>query len=191
MPCRPARLSAFAAGCGFLAPSAPRLRSWPAKASCPAHDRGGAGRPCQLLADLNLTLAQGAMALESTLCRIRPRSSYPSPRRSFLRVAFLRVAFLRVALNTTTLAYCDAVWRGWQPPHLAGRLKAEAGKSRKRRRTAKQLPADLVTPGFTGSYARVAAFARRWRADRMREPKANVERHDNLRAHIAGGRHAS
>ena len=52
---------------------------------------------------------------------------------------------------------------------LSGWLKAEAGKSRKERRTAKQLYADLVTLGFTGSYGRVAAFARDWRADRQQE----------------------
>ncbi len=33
----------------------------------------------------------------------------------------------------------------------------------------KQLHAELVTLGFTGSYARVAAFARQWKADRQRE----------------------
>jgi hypothetical protein len=52
---------------------------------------------------------------------------------------------------------------------LAGWLKTEAGKSRKERRTVKQLHADLAALGFTGSYGRVAAFARRWRADRQRE----------------------
>lgn len=52
---------------------------------------------------------------------------------------------------------------------LAGWLKTEAGKSRKQRRTLKQLHADLVTLGFTGSYGRVAAFARLWRTDRQRE----------------------
>jgi transposase len=52
---------------------------------------------------------------------------------------------------------------------LAGWLKTEAGKSRKERRTVKQLHAELVTLGFTGSYARVAAFARQWKADRQRE----------------------
>ena len=52
---------------------------------------------------------------------------------------------------------------------LAGWLKTEAGKSRKQRRTLKQLHADLVKLGFTGSYNRVAAFARQWRADRQRE----------------------
>jgi transposase len=52
---------------------------------------------------------------------------------------------------------------------LSAWLKTEAGKSRKQRRTVKQLHADLVALGFTGSYNRVAAFARAWRADRQRE----------------------
>ena len=52
---------------------------------------------------------------------------------------------------------------------LAGWLKTEAGKSRKQRRTLKQMHADLVKLGFTGSYNRVAAFARQWRTDRQRE----------------------
>ena len=52
---------------------------------------------------------------------------------------------------------------------LAGWLKTEAGKSRKQRRTVKQLHADLAALGFTGSYGRVAAFARQWKADRQRE----------------------
>ncbi|PZX47530.1 transposase [Cereibacter changlensis] len=52
---------------------------------------------------------------------------------------------------------------------LAGWLKTNAGKSRKERQTLKKMHADLVTLGFTGSYNRVAAFAREWRADRQRE----------------------
>ena len=52
---------------------------------------------------------------------------------------------------------------------LAAWLKTEAGKSRKARRTMKQLHGDLVALGFTGSYGRVAAFARGWRTDRQRE----------------------
>ena len=52
---------------------------------------------------------------------------------------------------------------------LVGWLKTEAGKSRKPRRTAKHLHEDLVKLGYTGSYGRVAAFARAWRADRQRE----------------------
>ena len=52
---------------------------------------------------------------------------------------------------------------------LTAWLKAEAGKSRKQRRTLKQLYSDLVVLGFTGSYNRVAAFARDWRLDRQHE----------------------
>jgi transposase len=52
---------------------------------------------------------------------------------------------------------------------LAAWMKAEAGKSRKQRRTLKQFHADLVALGFTGSYGRVAAFAREWREDRQRQ----------------------
>jgi len=46
---------------------------------------------------------------------------------------------------------------------LVGWLKTEASKGRKQRRSLKQIHADLVQLGFTGSYGRVAAFARRWR----------------------------
>jgi transposase len=51
-------------------------------------------------------------------------------------------------------------------------LKTEAGKSRKKRRTLKHLHADLVALGYTGSYNRVAAFARQWKADRQREEQS-------------------
>ena len=47
-------------------------------------------------------------------------------------------------------------------------LLAQTRKSRKERRTVKQMHADLVKLGYEGSYARVAAFARAWRADRHR-----------------------
>ena len=52
---------------------------------------------------------------------------------------------------------------------LAGWLKTETGNSRKQRRNLKQLHVDLVALGFTGSYGRVAAFARKWQADRQRD----------------------
>ena len=52
---------------------------------------------------------------------------------------------------------------------LSAWLKTEAGKSRKERRTLKQMHADLVALGYEGSYGRVAAFARKWKADRQRE----------------------
>ena len=52
---------------------------------------------------------------------------------------------------------------------LSAWLKTEAGKPRKQRRNLKQLHTDLVALGFTGSYGRIAAFARVWRAQRQFE----------------------
>jgi transposase len=52
---------------------------------------------------------------------------------------------------------------------LTAWLRTEAAKSRKQRRSVKQLHADLVALGYTGSYNRVAAFAREWRTDQQRE----------------------
>lgn len=56
---------------------------------------------------------------------------------------------------------------------LAGWLKSEAAKSRKQKRTAKQLYADLRSFGYGGSYSRVAAFVRDWKADRQREQQTS------------------
>ena len=47
---------------------------------------------------------------------------------------------------------------------LSGWLKAETGKPRKQRRNLKQLHEDLKELGYEGSYDRVAAFARQWKA---------------------------
>jgi hypothetical protein len=52
---------------------------------------------------------------------------------------------------------------------LAQMLRQEAAKSRKHKRTVKQLHADLAALGYDGSYNRVAAFAREWKAARHRE----------------------
>ena len=52
---------------------------------------------------------------------------------------------------------------------LSAWLKTEASKPRKQKRTILQLHADLVSLGYGGSYNRVAAFAREWKADRQRE----------------------
>lgn len=52
---------------------------------------------------------------------------------------------------------------------LAAWLRQEARKPRKQKRTTLQLHADLVKLGYTGSYARVAAFVRGWKAERQRE----------------------
>lgn len=58
---------------------------------------------------------------------------------------------------------------------LAAWLEAELRKSRKQRRTIKQMHADLVALGYDGSYNRVAAFARVWRA-RKQEAEQTAER---------------
>ncbi len=52
---------------------------------------------------------------------------------------------------------------------LSAWLKTESKKGRKQKRTLKQLHADLVSLGYDGSYCRVAASAREWKADRQRE----------------------
>ena len=56
---------------------------------------------------------------------------------------------------------------------LSGWLRIEAGKSRKRRRTVKQMHADLGELGFDGSYGRVAAFARKWKAQLQYEQQTS------------------
>ena len=56
---------------------------------------------------------------------------------------------------------------------LSGWLKSEANKSRKQKRTVKQLYADLISLGYDGSYGRVAAVARDWKVDRQREQQTS------------------
>ncbi len=80
--------------------------------------------------------------------------------RKYLRSGAVEPAF-RIAERPGKLDPFAAKLSGW--------LKTETGKSRKQRRTSKQLHDDLVKLGYTGSYGRVAAFARVWRADRQRE----------------------
>ncbi len=52
-------------------------------------------------------------------------------------------------------------------------LKAESSKPRKQKRTLKQLRADLVALGYEGSYGRVAALARAWKAERQLEQQTS------------------
>lgn len=56
---------------------------------------------------------------------------------------------------------------------LAVWLRIEASKSRKQRRTAKQMHVDLAALGYEGSYGRVAAFVRAWKADRQRDAQTS------------------
>ena len=46
-------------------------------------------------------------------------------------------------------------------------LKTESSKGRKQKRSIKQLHRDLVQLGFSGSYDRVIAFAKRWRQEQQ------------------------
>jgi DNA mismatch endonuclease Vsr len=50
---------------------------------------------------------------------------------------------------------------------LSAWLKTEATRSRKQRRSLKQIHAELRELGFEGSYDRVAAFARQWKVGQM------------------------
>ena len=52
---------------------------------------------------------------------------------------------------------------------LSAWLRTEANRSRKQKRTIKQLHADLMSLGYEGSYGRVAAFARAWKEERQRQ----------------------
>ena len=52
---------------------------------------------------------------------------------------------------------------------LSAWLRTEAVRSRKLRRTVKQMHADLTVLGYGGSYGRVAAFVRAWTAERQRD----------------------
>jgi transposase len=56
---------------------------------------------------------------------------------------------------------------------LSAWLRTEASKSRKQKRTLKQVHRDLAALGYEGSYGRVAAFARGWRAERQREQQTS------------------
>jgi len=56
---------------------------------------------------------------------------------------------------------------------LSGWLRTEAKKSRKQKRRVKQLHSDLVALGYEGSYGRVAAFVRDWKADRRIEQQTS------------------
>ncbi|WP_406851130.1 winged helix-turn-helix transcriptional regulator [Herbaspirillum huttiense] len=57
-------------------------------------------------------------------------------------------------------------------PRLSAWLSSESVKSRKQRRTLKQMFLDLRELGYEGSYDRVAAFGRRWKAGQMERVKS-------------------
>ncbi|MES9422032.1 winged helix-turn-helix transcriptional regulator, partial [Cutibacterium acnes] len=66
-------------------------------------------------------------------------------------------------------------------PRLSAWLSAEAVKSRKQRRTLKQMFLDLKALGYQGSYDRVAAFGRQWKVGQIeRVNSASKSTHNAL-----------
>ncbi|MEM4987981.1 hypothetical protein V8G57_11340 [Collimonas sp. H4R21] len=63
---------------------------------------------------------------------------------------------------------------------LSALLKTEAAKSRKQRRTLKQIHEDLKELGFEGSYDGVVAFAKVWRAGQTDRVNSASKRTDGL-----------
>jgi hypothetical protein len=63
---------------------------------------------------------------------------------------------------------------------LSGWLRTKGTKSRKQRRTARQMHTDLVVLGCDGLYGRVAAHVMAWKAERQRE--AQTQRARDVRA---------
>jgi len=70
---------------------------------------------------------------------------------------------------------------------LSALLKTEAVKSRKQRRTLKQIHQDLRDLGFEGSYDRVAAFARVWRAGQTDRVNSASKRTESVSRLETGG----
>lgn len=66
---------------------------------------------------------------------------------------------------------------------LSGWLKAETVKPRKQRRNLKQIHEDLKELGYEGSYDRVAAFARQWKAGQS--DRVNSASKRTLSPHVA------
>lgn len=69
---------------------------------------------------------------------------------------------------------------------LSAWLKTESTKSRKQKRSLKQMHADLCVLGFEGSYDRVAAFARQWKVDQLDRVNAASKGTDNTSETGAG-----
>ncbi|AON53778.1 hypothetical protein Hsc_1475 [Herbaspirillum seropedicae] len=67
-------------------------------------------------------------------------------------------------------------------PRLSAWLSAESVKSRKQRRTLKQMFLDLKELGYQGSYDHVAAFGRRWKVGQMERFKS--ARESTIGSHI-------
>ena len=78
--------------------------------------------------------------------------------RRYLRAETIEPAYAdrRSSTSLDKYAFNLSVW-----------LKTEATRSRKQRRSLKQMHIDLCALGYEGSYDRVAAFARQWKVDQL------------------------
>ncbi|GBQ19589.1 transposase [Gluconacetobacter sacchari DSM 12717] len=111
------------------------------------------------------------MELLSVVCRWHCRDHLPireierrtglsrNTIRKYLRAETVEPSFKVSARPSRLDPFVDTL-RGW--------LAQEAGRSRKQRLTGRRLHADLVTLGYDGSYGRVAAFIRQWKAKQQR-----------------------
>src|SRR4051812_41419426 len=116
------------------------------------------------------------MELLSVIRRWRYRDRYSI--REISRRTWLSRNTVRKYLHSDSVApkFNTPDWPSKLGPYaekLSQMLRQEAAKPRKQKRTLKQLHADLAALGYDGSYNRVAAFARDWKAARQREQKTN------------------
>src|SRR3546814_5875503 len=96
------------------------------------------------------------------------------PMREIVRRTVLQRNTIRKYLRSDTI---EPQFKGPERPgkldpfveRLSAWLQREMARSRKQKRTVKQLHADLVSLGYDGSYGRVAAFARAWRDEYRRQ----------------------
>lgn len=79
--------------------------------------------------------------------------------RKYLRSGVVEPQFQKPARPSKLDPYAETI-SAW--------LVTEQRRSRKERRTVKQMHADLVSLGYDGSYERVAAFVRTWKQDRQK-----------------------
>src|SRR5450830_872899 len=80
----------------------------------------------------------------------------PASHRKSDKLFSRRIAPLQLIHLPASCEGCDSTW-----------FKTESTKSRKQKRSLKQMHADLCVLGFEGSYDRVAAFARQWKVDQL------------------------
>ncbi|MFL5289061.1 MAG: IS21 family transposase [Rhodopila sp.] len=111
--------------------------------------------------ELLSVIRRWALRDQLSICEIARRTGLSrNTIRKYLRSGVVEPSF-KVAERSSKLdAFAD---------RLSAWLKLESGRSRKQRRTVRQLHADLIALGFEGSYSRVAAFARAWKEHRQRE----------------------